>query len=53
MIEGAPILDEIQERGGSPRLIFDAVTAALVKIGGDSPFRSTMQAMVVTARAKE
>jgi SAM-dependent methyltransferase len=51
-IEGAPILAEIQERGGSPRLIIDAVTAALVKIGGDNPFHSTMQSIVVTARAR-
>ena len=51
MIEGAPILAEIQERGGSPKPIVDAVTEAFARIGGDSPFRSTMQAIVVTARA--
>ncbi|OQW30226.1 MAG: hypothetical protein A4E19_11755 [Nitrospira sp. SG-bin1] len=53
LIEGALILAEIQERGASPSPIIDAVTAALVKIGRDSPFRSVMQAIVVTARAKE
>lgn len=52
MIEGAPILAEIQARGGSPGPIVDAVTQALARIGGDAPFRSTMQAVVVTARAK-
>ena len=51
MIEGAPILAEIQERGGSSGPIVDAVTKALARIGGDAPFRSTMQAIVVTARA--
>jgi len=52
MIEGAPILAEIQDRGGSPGPIVDAVTQALARIGGDTPFRSTMQAVVVTARAE-
>lgn len=51
MIEGAPILAEIQERGGSPGPIVDAVASAFAQLGGDSPFRSTMQAIVVTARA--
>jgi len=50
MIEGAPILAEIQERGSSPGPIVDAVTQALARIGGNVPFRSTMQAIVVTAR---
>lgn len=52
MIEGAPILAEIQERGGSVGLIVDAVAKALAQLGGDQPFRSIMQAIVVTARAK-
>jgi ubiquinone/menaquinone biosynthesis C-methylase UbiE len=51
MIEGAPILAEIQERGGSSGPIVDAVAAALVRLGGDNPFRLTMQAIVATARA--
>ena len=51
MIEGAPILAEVQERGGSPGPIIDTVAAAFAQLGGDSPFRSTMQAIVVTARA--
>lgn len=53
LIEGAPILAEIQERGGSSRPIVDAVTTALAKTGGENPYRSTMQAIVVMARAKE
>ncbi|MBL8036037.1 class I SAM-dependent methyltransferase [Nitrospira sp. CMX1] len=51
MIEGAPILAEIQERGGSSGPIVDAVATALARFGGDSPFHTTMQAIVATARA--
>ena len=53
LIEGAPVLAEIQERGGSSGPIVDAVATALVQTGGDNPYRSTMQAIVVSARAKE
>jgi SAM-dependent methyltransferase len=53
MVEGAPILAEIQARGGSSGPIVDAVTNAFARLGGMTPFRSTMQALVVTARAKE
>ncbi|MBX3333131.1 MAG: class I SAM-dependent methyltransferase [Nitrospira sp.] len=53
MIEGAPVLAEIQARGGSSGPIVDAVTKVFTQIGGMTPFRSTMQALVVTARAKE
>ncbi|HMS82830.1 MAG TPA: methyltransferase domain-containing protein [Nitrospira sp.] len=52
MIEGAPILAEIQERGGIPEPIVKAVAAAYARLGGDRPFRSTMQAIVITARAR-
>ena len=51
MIEGAPILTEIQERGGSPGPIVDAVASAFARLGGDSPFHSTMQAIIAMARA--
>lgn len=51
MIEGAPILAEIQERGAHPGPIVDTVATGFTRIGGDHPFRSTMQAIVVTARA--
>lgn len=53
LIEGAPVLAEIQERGGSSGPIVDAVTTALARACGDNPCRSTMQAIVVTARAKD
>ena len=51
MIEGAPILAEIKERGGSSGPIVDAVAKAFARLGGDSPFHTTMQAIVATARA--
>jgi len=41
----------IQERGAELDPIVEAVAVALERIGGNSPFRSTMQALVVTARA--
>ncbi len=53
MIEGAPILAEIQARGGSSGPIVDAVTNAFARHGGMTPFQTTMQALVVTARARE
>lgn len=53
LIEGAPVLAEIQERNGSSRPIVDAMATALARTGGDNPYRSTMQAIVTTARAKE
>jgi SAM-dependent methyltransferase len=53
LIEGAPILVEIQERGGSSEPIVDAMATALASTGGENPYRSTMQAIVTTARAKE
>ena len=53
LIEGSPVLAEIQERGGSSGPIVDAVATALARTGGDNPYRSTMQAIVVTAQAKD
>jgi len=53
LIEGAPVLAEIQERGGASGPIVDAMATALARTGGDNPYRSTMQAIVTTARAKE
>lgn len=51
LIEGAPVLAEIQERGGSSGPIVEALAAILAENGGDCPHRSTMQAIVATARA--
>ena len=52
LVKGNPVCLAIQERGGALEPIVDALAAALVRIGGDHPFRSTMQAIVVTARAR-
>ncbi len=51
MIQGSPLLAEIQERGGSPEPIVDAVAAIYARTGGDNPYRAPMQAIVATARA--
>lgn len=51
LIQGYPISIAIQQRGAATDPIVEAVAAALARFGGDSPFRSTMSALVVTARA--
>ena len=50
-VNGTPISIDIQERGLSRDSIIKAVAKGLGEIGGDRPFRSSMQAIVVTARA--
>ncbi len=51
LVRGNPVLLTLAERGISdPEPVVSAVEAALVREGGDRPFRSTMQALVVTAR---
>jgi ubiquinone/menaquinone biosynthesis C-methylase UbiE len=50
-IQGSPLSAAIQERGASFDSVVAAVTEALAQHGGVAPFRSTMQAVVVTARA--
>lgn len=52
IVKGNPVSLAIEERGGSFDEIIDAVTAELTRAGGDNPFRSTMQALVVTAHAR-
>jgi ubiquinone/menaquinone biosynthesis C-methylase UbiE len=51
LVKGNPVSNAIQERGLPFDPIVEAVAAALVHVGGDNPFRSTMQALVVTTRA--
>ena len=51
LIQGYPVSIAIQQRGSAIDPIVEAVAAALARFGGDSPFRSTMSALVVTARA--
>lgn len=51
LVKGNPVSIAIQERGVALDPIVEAVEAALARAGGDRPFRSTMRALVVTARA--
>ena len=51
LVRGNPVSHAIAERGLDAEKIVDAVAAALVREGGDEPYQSTMQALVVTARA--
>ena len=48
-VQGSPLSTVLQERGVSFEPIIDAVTEALAQHGGAAPFRSTLQAVVVTA----
>lgn len=47
---GSPVSIAIQGRGAPYASIVEAVADVLARLGGDSPFCSTMQALVVTAR---
>jgi ubiquinone/menaquinone biosynthesis C-methylase UbiE len=51
LVQGNPVSLAIQERGAAFAPILAAVATALRREGGDHPFRSTMQALIVTARA--
>jgi ubiquinone/menaquinone biosynthesis C-methylase UbiE len=51
LVRGNPVSIAIQERGVALEQIVDALEAALVRVGGDRPFRSTTRALVVTAHA--
>jgi ubiquinone/menaquinone biosynthesis C-methylase UbiE len=51
LIKGNPVSIAIQGREVALDPIVDALETALARVGGDHPFRSTMRALVVTARA--
>jgi SAM-dependent methyltransferase len=51
LVRGTPMSNAIAARGGDFEPIVDAVAAALARLGGAAPFRATMRALVVTARA--
>jgi len=52
LVLGNPVVLAIQERGTvSPDTIVEAVTKALVKLGGETPFSSPMCALVMVAEA--
>ena len=51
LVEGNPIIDEVLERASaSPEAVIDAVAAALRDTFGDAPLRTSLQAIVITAR---
>jgi ubiquinone/menaquinone biosynthesis C-methylase UbiE len=50
-IRGTPRALMLEERGVSLDAVIDAVTATLVAVGGDNPYRSPGRALVVMARA--
>jgi ubiquinone/menaquinone biosynthesis C-methylase UbiE len=50
-VRGTPRALFLQERGVSIDAVVDAVAAALVRVGGDNPYRSLGRALVVMARA--
>jgi SAM-dependent methyltransferase len=52
LVRGTPMSNAIQARGGSFSRIVSAVGTALAHLGGDAPFRSSMQALVITARTR-
>jgi SAM-dependent methyltransferase len=52
MIKGTPRSLMLKERGASLEDVIDAVAAALTRVGGDSPFRTPAQTIIVTARAR-
>ena len=51
LVEGNPIANAIREAGLPFAKVVDAVKAALLAEGGESPFKSTMNALVCVARA--
>ena len=50
-VRGTPRALFLQERGVSIDAVVDAVAAALVRVGGDNPYRSLGRALVVMGRA--
>ena len=51
LVEGNPVVAAIRDARVPADDVINAVARALAKEGGDAPFRSTMQAVVGTARA--
>lgn len=52
LVEGNPVSIAIRDAGIPFAEVVEAVSKALVREGGDAPFRSTMSALVVSARAE-
>jgi ubiquinone/menaquinone biosynthesis C-methylase UbiE len=52
LIRGYPVSLALRERGAPLESAVEAVCAALVRVGGDYPFRAPMQALVIAASAR-
>jgi SAM-dependent methyltransferase len=52
MVRGTPVSNAIQQRGGDVDAFVAAVAESLARLGGEAPFRSTMRALVLTAKAR-
>jgi hypothetical protein len=50
IVRGTPRALFLPERGVDIETVVDAVAAALVRVGGDNPYRSPGRTLVVTAR---
>jgi len=50
-VQGSPLSTTLQERGVAFEPVIETLAEAFAHLGGTAPFRSTMQAVVVTARA--
>ena len=51
-VEGTPLSASLRQQGIATDRVVHAVTEALTLLGGERPFRSTMRALVVTARKR-
>jgi len=52
LVRGTPVSNAIKASGGELERFVEAVAEALARLGGEAPFRSTMRALVVTAKAR-
>jgi hypothetical protein len=50
-VQGSPLSATLQERGVAFEPVIETLAEVFAHLGGTAPFRSTMQAVVVTARA--
>jgi ubiquinone/menaquinone biosynthesis C-methylase UbiE len=51
VVRGTPRVALLQQRGASIDEVVDKLAAEFVRIGGDKPFRTTSQAIIIQARA--
>jgi SAM-dependent methyltransferase len=51
LVRGTPVSHELQQRGIELDPVIESVAAALARVGGDRPFRSSRKVLATTARA--